>query len=85
MQKTVFEYINKKVVIDKIGMTERTFHNRVTRTLDDFRNKLSTEPISSKFKRVCWKNDLFIKDFLKVLGIFHGTDYYKELELRKHA
>ena len=84
-KKPFFEYINKKVVIDKIGMTERTFHNRVTRTLDDFRNKLSTEPISSKFKRECWKNDLFIKDFLKVLGIFHGTDYYKELEMRKHA
>lgn len=84
-KKPFFEYINKKVVIDKIGMTERTFHNRVTRTMDDFRNKLSTEPISSKFKGECWKNDLFIKDFLKVLEIFHGTEYYKELEMRKHA
>ena len=84
-KKPFFEYINKKVVIDKIGMTERTFHNRVTRTLDDFRNKLSTEPVSSKFKGECWKNDFFIKDFLKVFEIFHGTDYYKELEMRKHA
>lgn len=84
-KKPFFEYINKNVLTEELDVTERTFHNRLTRTMDDFRNKLSTEPISSKFKRECWKNDLFIQDFLKVLGIFHGTDYYKELEMRKHA
>lgn len=84
-KKPFFEYINKNVLTEELGVTERTFHNRLTSTMDDFRKKLSTEPVSSKFKGECWKNDFFIKDFLKVLEIFHGTDYYKELEMRKHA
>lgn len=84
-KKPFFEYINKNVLTEELGVTERTFHNRLTRTMDDFRKKLSTEPVSSKFKGECWKNDFFIKDFLKVLEIFHGTEYYKELEIRKHA
>lgn len=84
-KKPFFEYINKNVLTEELGVTERTFHNRLTSTMDDFRKKLSTEPVSSKFKGECWKNDFFIKDFLKVLEIFHGTEYYKELELRKHA
>lgn len=84
-KKPFFEYINKNVLTEELDVTERTFHNRLTRTMDDFRKKLSKEPFSSKFKGECWKRDCFIKDFLKVLGIFHGTDYYKELELRKHA
>lgn len=84
-KKPFFEYINKNVLTEELDVTERTFHNRLTSTMDDFRKKLSTEPVSSKFKGECWKNDFFIKDFLKVLEIFHGTEYYKELELRKHA
>lgn len=84
-KKPFFEYINKNVLTEELDVTERTFHNRLTSTMDDFRKKLSTEPVSSKFKGECWKNDFFIKDFLKVLEIFHGTDYYKELEMRKHA
>ena len=84
-KKPFFEYINKNVLKEELDVTERTFHNRLTRTMDDFRKKLSTEPVSSKFKGECWKNDFFIKDFLKVLEIFHGTEYYKELEMRKHA
>lgn len=84
-KKPFFEYINEKVLVEKIGKTERTFYNRLTLTMNDFRNNLMKEPASSKFKGECWKRDFFIKDFLKVLGIFHGTDYYKELEMRKHA
>ena len=80
-----FEYVKEKNVTDGIGKTERTFQNRLTCTMGDFRKKLAEEPLSSKFKNECWKNDFFIKDFLKVLRIFHGTKYYKELELRKHA
>lgn len=84
-KKPFFEYINKNVLKGELGVTERTFYNRLTCTMDDFRKKLSKEPVSSKFKNECWKNDFFIKDFLKVLRIFHGTEYYKELEMRKHA
>lgn len=84
-KKPFFEYINENVLKGEIDVTERTFHNRLTRTMDDFRKKLAEEPLSSKFKNECWKNDYFIKDFLKVLRIFHGTEYYKELEMRKHA
>lgn len=84
-KKPFFEYINEKVLVEKIGKTERTFYNRLTLTMNDFRNNLMKEPASSKFKGECWKRDFFIKDFLKVLEIFHGTEYYKELEMRKHA
>ena len=84
-KKPFFEYVKEKNVTDGIGKTERTFQNRLTCTMGDFRKKLAEEPLSSKFKNECWKNDFFIKDFLKVLRIFHGTKYYKELELRKHA
>ena len=84
-KKPFFEYVNKIVLKGKLGVTERTFHNRLTRTMDDFRKKLAEEPLSSKFKNECWKHDFFIKDFLKVLEIFHGTEYYKELAKRKHA
>ena len=31
------------------------------------------------------QKDFFIKDFLKVVEIFHGTEYYQELAKRKHA
>lgn len=84
-KKPFFEYVKEKKVTDGIGKTERTFQNRLTCTMGDFRKKLAEEPLASKFKNECWKNDFFIKDFLKVLRIFHGTKYYKELELRKHA
>ena len=84
-KKPFFEYINEKVLVEGIGKTERTFYNRLTHTMNDFRCNLMKEPASSNFRGECWKRDFFIKDFLKVLAIFHATEYYKELETRKHA
>ena len=84
-KKPFFEFVNEKVLIEKLDVTERTFHNRLTRTMDEFRKNLAKEPLTSKFKGDSWKRDRFINDFLKVLEIFHATEYYKELEVRKHA
>lgn len=84
-KKPFFEYINKRVLIEGIGKTERTFYNRLTHTMNDFRCNLMKEPASSSFRGECWKRDFFIKDFLKVIAIFHATEYYKELAKRKHA
>lgn len=78
-KKPFFEFINEKVLVEKLDVTERTFHNRLTRTMDDFRKNLARESLSSKFKGDSWKRDRFIKYFLKVLEIFHATEYYKEL------
>lgn len=84
-KKPFFDYINKKVIVEGIGVTERTFQNRLTVTMGDFREKLSKEPTSSRFKGECWKNDLFIRDFLRVVEVFHGTEYYKELHRNMRA
>ena len=84
-KKPFFEYINKNVLTEELDVTERTFHNRLTVTMGDFRNNLMKEPVSSNFKGERWKKDFFIKDFLKVVEIFHGTEYYQELAKRKHA
>lgn len=84
-KKPFFDYVCEKVLANQIGKTERTFYNRLTLTMNDFRQKLMKEPASSTFKGDCWKKDLFIRDFLKVVGIFHGMEYYKELMKHKHA
>lgn len=84
-KKPFFDYVCEKVIANQIGKTERTFYNRLTLTMNDFRQKLMKEPASSKFKDDCWKKDMFIKDFLKVVGIFHGMEYYKELMKHKYA
>lgn len=84
-KKPFFEFVKEKVLVEKLDTTERTFHNRLTVTMGDFRNNLMKEPISSNFKGERWKKDFFIKDFLKVVEIFHGTEYYQELAKRKHA
>ena len=84
-KKPFFDYVSEKVLANQIGKTERTFYNRLTLTMNDFRQKLMKEPASSTFKGDCWKKDLFIRDFLKVVGIFHGMEYYKELMKHKHA
>ena len=84
-KKSFFDYVCEKVLANQIGKTERTFYNRLTLTMNDFRQKLMKEPASSTFKGDCWKKDLFIRDFLKVVGIFHGMEYYKELMKHKHA
>ena len=84
-KKPFFEFVKEKVLVEKLDTTERTFLNRLTVTMGDFRNNLMKEPISSNFKGERWKKDFFIKDFLKVVEIFHGTEYYQELAKRKHA
>lgn len=84
-KKPFFDYVCEKVLANQIGKTERTFYNRLTLTMNDFRQKLMKEPASSTFKGDCWKKDLFIRDFLKVVGIFHGMEYYKELMKHKYA
>lgn len=84
-KKPFFDYVCEKVLANQIGKTERTFYNRLTLTMNDFRQKLMKEPTSSMFKDDCWKKDMFIKDFLKVVGIFHGMEYYKELMKHKYA
>lgn len=84
-KKPFFEFVNDRVIVDDIGKTERTFHNRLTVTMNDFRRNLMKEPVSSSFKGEYWKKDIFIKDFLKVIEIFHGTEYYKELSKLKPA
>lgn len=84
-KKPFFGYVNEKVLVERIDVTERTFHNRLTVTMGDFRKKLSKEPISSRFNGECWKNDMFIRDFLRVIEVFHETEYYKELSRNKRV
>ncbi len=84
-KKPFFEYISENIVVGQIGKTERTFYNRITREMDGFRKKLLSEPVSSAFNGEHWKTNEFFIDFLKVIKIFHETEFYKELKKLKLA
>lgn len=84
-KKPFFEYISENIAVGQIGKTERTFYNCITRDMDSFRKKLLEEPVSSAFNGEHWKTNDFFIDFLKVIKIFHRTEFYKELKERKLA
>ena len=83
--KKPFFNFAKASVIGDIGKTERTFHNRLTHTMYDFRNKLREETPPSTLKSERWKKYSFITGFQQVMKIFHETDFYKNLTMRRGA
>ena len=58
----------------------RTFHSRLTKTLDDFRTRILKEPRNSDFRNDYWKRNVYLENFLSILEIFHEQPYYNELK-----
>ncbi len=83
-KKPFFEFCKNTVLLDDIKATSRTFNNRLSKTMDEFRSKLIREPINSGFKRECWKNDIHLKNFLRVDKLFHETHFFHMLERKRN-
>lgn len=77
-KKPFFDFLINKANIT-FSMTRRSYSDRIAITMNDFRRNLLNEPSQSKYNRSCWQQDLFIKDFLQVMAIFHATAFYHEL------
>ena len=73
-----FEYL--KIYIKGIQASSRTFHNRITKTLGTFRERLSKETRDSEFLNDYWKRNIYLRNFLEIRGKFHEDSYYMELE-----
>jgi hypothetical protein len=78
-KKPFFRFLKASLGDDNFHPTLRTLHNRLTLTMGDFRRRLMEEPLTSTFKSDSWKRDFFIKDFLKVVEIFHTTPFFRHL------
>lgn len=74
-----FRFVKEHSIVN-VKCTPRTFYNRLTGTLGTFRSRMQSESRDSKFQNDYWKSSVFLKNFLAVREIFHGTDYYKELK-----
>lgn len=74
-----FRFVKEHSIVN-VKCTSRTFYNRLTGTLGTFRSRMQSESRDSKFQNDYWKSSVFLKNFLAVREIFHGTDYYKELK-----
>ncbi len=81
-KKPFYDYLVKEAHIS-FSMTRRSYSDRIANNMGDFRTRLLNEPEQSEFRGSRWKHDLFIKDFLQVVEIFHATAYYKELVKRR--